>query len=350
MDIKSLILKKLSKDGEVKVADIVKITGFSRAYVSRFFQELKDEGKIVLFGRANKARYVPAVKEVVLKEKEQILTARRLLKNKELSEDIVLDDIKKNTGIFLQSSRNIRQILDYAFTELLNNAIEHSTSKTIEVLMKKDKEAVIFEIIDKGVGIFNHIIRKRGLKNELEAIQDLLKGKQTTAPREHTGEGIFFASKAGDMLTIQSSRKKLIFNNILDDIFIKDTKNIKGTKATFIIGLKSKTDLNKIFRKYSEGLFSFAKTKVVVKLYKIGEDYISRSQARRIFSGLEKFKTIILDFKGVDAVGRSFADEVFRIWKNRHPNVNISYQNANKNIDFIIKGALSQAVGLSTAL
>ncbi len=152
------------------------------------------------------------------------------------------------------------------------------------------------------------------------------------------------------MLTIQSSRKKLIFNNILDDIFIKDTKNIKGTKATFIIGLKSKTDLNKIFRKYSEGLFSFAKTKVVVKLYKIGEDYISRSQARRIFSGLEKFKTIILDFKGVDAVGRSFADEVFRIWKNRHPNVNINYQNANKNIDFIIKGSLSQAVGLSTGL
>lgn len=340
MDIKSLILKKISEAGKVKVADIVKITGFSRAYVSRFFQGLKEEGKIVLLDRANKARYILAEKESVLKEKKEILTAHRLLRNKQLSEDAVLDDIKKNTGIFLHLTKNIRQITDYAFTEMLNNAIEHSNSKTIKVFIKRDKGTVIFDIIDKGIGIFKHIIKKRRLKSELEAIQDLIKGKQTTAPREHTGEGIFFTSKAGDILIIRGSKKKLIFNNILDDIFIKDTKVIKGTKVTFIIGLNSKNNLDKIFRKHSEGLFSFGKTKVAVKLYKIKTDYISRSQARRILSGLEKFKTITLDFKGVDAVGRSFADEVFRVWGKRHPDISINYQNANKNIDFTIKRIL----------
>ena len=60
MDIKELILKKLAKDKEVRAATIVKLTGFSRTYINRFFQELRDEGKIVLVGKANRACYVNA--------------------------------------------------------------------------------------------------------------------------------------------------------------------------------------------------------------------------------------------------------------------------------------------------
>lgn len=341
MDIKSVILKKIAKEGEVKVAEIIKITGFSRAYINRFFQDLKEEGKIVLLGRANKAKYVLAEKENVSRAKSHILSARRFLKNKDLLEDSVLDDLKKNTGIFSRLPKNVQQILDYSFTELLNNAIDHSGSKTIDIGIEREKDRIEFSVVDKGVGIFNHIARKRGLKSELEAIQDLVKGKQTTAPREHSGEGIFFTSKAADMLTIRSSTKKLIFNNIIDDVFVRDAGRIKGTRVAFIISLKSKTSLSRIFEKYSEGLFNFSKTKVLVKLYKIGTEYISRSQARRILSGLEKFKIITLDFKGVDMVGRSFADEIFRAWKGRHPDIKVDYQNANKNIDFTIKKFIS---------
>jgi anti-sigma regulatory factor (Ser/Thr protein kinase) len=342
MDIKSLILEKLAKEGEVKVADIVRATGFSRAYISRFFQELREEGKIILLGQANKARYILAKKEIISKAKSNILSVRRFLPNKKIDEDSVLKEIKKSTGIFSGLSKNVQKITEYAFTEILNNAIEHSGSKTIEAFVKKDKIVLKFIIRDEGVGIFKHIARKRKLKNELEAIQDLIKGKQTTAPKEHSGEGVFFTSKVGDILTIHSSTKKLIFNNILDDIFIKEARKIKGTKVVFVISLDSKNSLNKIFKKYSEGLFNFNKTEVVVKLYKIGTDYISRSQARRILSGLEKFKIITLDFAGVDSVGHSFADEVFRVWKNQHPNIAINYKNANKNIDFTIKRFIKQ--------
>lgn len=341
MNIKSLILNKISKHGETRVADIVKATGFSRAYINRFFQELRNEGKIILLGRANKAKYVLAKKEAVFAAKKQILKFHRILRNKDIHEDIVLDDIKKNTGIFLHLPKNVVNILDYSFTEMLNNAIEHSKSKTIEVIMKRDKETVSFNVIDKGIGIFNNIIKKRKLKNELEAIQDLIKGKQTTMPEEHTGEGIFFTSKAGDILVIQSSKKKLIFNNILNDIFIKDIKNTKGTKVSFAIRVNSKRNLSLIFKEYSEDLFGFSKTKVIVKLYKMDTAFISRSQARRILSGLDKFKIIVFDFEDVDTVGQAFADEVFRVWKSRYSHIHISYRHANENIDFMIKRSLS---------
>ena len=314
MDIKTLILKNLAKRKEIKVAEITKATGFSRAYVNRFFQELKDEGKIMLIGRANKARYVMTGKQT----KAAVLESSRILRNKDISEDLVLDDIKRETGIFLHLPKNVSKIVDYAFTEMLNNAITHSKSETIAMRVKKEDSCLRFQITDRGVGIFNNIIKKRKLKNELEAIQDLLKGKQTTAPEEHTGEGIFFTSKLADNLVIQSSAKKLIFDNILKDIFIKSVKNTRGTKVNFAISAKSKTDLDSVFKKFTADAFAFGKTEVGVNLYKMDTDFISRSQARRILSGLDKFKTIILDFQGVETVGQAFADEVFRVWQKHH--------------------------------
>ena len=53
-----------------------------------------------------------------------------------------------------------------------------------------------FIVNDSGIGIFRNIMQKRNLKSELEAIQDLMKGKTTTMPESHSGEGIFFTSKS----------------------------------------------------------------------------------------------------------------------------------------------------------
>lgn len=334
-DIKKLILEILSKKKEIKVANIVKATGFSRTYINRFFQELKRDNKIILIGKSNKAHYVLAEKSK--ESKKRILSVRRILFNKNLLESIVLDDIKANSGIFHGLSKNIVNILEYAFTEMLNNAIEHSKSKQVKILIKRNKDNVHFQVVDFGIGIFNNIIKKKRLKNELEAIQDLTKGKQTTMPKKHSGEGIFFTSKAGDKLIIWGSNKKLIFDNLLDDIFIKDAKKVKGTKVEFELDIHSKRDLSEVFKQYSSKAFDFSKTKVVIDLYKIDNTYISRSQARRVLVGLDKFKTVTLDFKDVETIGQGFADEVFRVWQNHHPKIKIEFQNANENILFMIK-------------
>ncbi len=339
MEVDKLILGILNKKGEVKASNIVRTTGFSRTYVNRFFQKLRDEGKIILVGKANKARYVLATQQAAMSAKKEILDVTHILQNKNLSEDTVLDGMKKNAGIFIGIPKNISDILDYAFSEMLNNAIEHSQTKTIKAMMERDKNNISFDIIDRGVGIFNNIMKKKNLQSEMEAIQDLLKGKQTTVPQTHSGEGIFFTSKVAEILIIQSSRKKLIFNNLLDDVFIRDIKNMIGTKVAFSISLSSKRRLNDVFRQYTDSSFEFSKTQVTVRLYKMGSQYISRSQARRIISGLNKFKSITLDFKGVKMIGQGFADEIFRVWKLSHPHVSIVTKNSNDNIEFMINRA-----------
>ena len=136
MGTKNLILKEIKQKGKIKTADLVKITGFSRAYINRFIQELKNEGKIVLIGKANRACYSPAEKGAIKKIRREILAIHKIIKNKNLSEDIILDEIKRESGIFIGIKKNISAIFDYAFTEILNNAIEHSRSKDIEIKTK----------------------------------------------------------------------------------------------------------------------------------------------------------------------------------------------------------------------
>ena len=340
MEIKELILNKLAKKKEIKASEIVKETGFTRAYINRFFKELQEEGKIILLGKANRSRYVFADPKVFMQAKKKIKQFHRILVNKDLAEDIILDEAKRETGIFFDIPENVIKIIDYSFTEMLNNAIDHSHSKKIEVTVKKDQENIRFDVFDQGVGIFRDIMKKKKLNSELGAIQELIKGKLTTLPERHTGEGIFFTSRVADMLIIQSSNKKIVFNNILDDTFIKDIKNIKGTQVTFVINAKSKRRLEQIFKKFSGDSYEFSKTRVLVKLYKMGQEYISRSQARRITNNLERFKTITIDFKNVNTVGQAFADEIFRVWQNHHPDIKIVSENANENTELMINRAL----------
>ncbi len=80
-------------------------------------------------------------------------------------------------------------------------------------------------------------------------------------------------------------------------------------------------------------------TAVSVKLYKNNVEYVSRSQARRVVVGLERFKTIELDFQGIDTVGQAFADEIFRVWHVRHRESRIIPTNMNENVEFMVKWA-----------
>jgi anti-sigma regulatory factor (Ser/Thr protein kinase) len=338
MDIKELILKRLKANKQVSSADIIKITGFSREYVGRFFRILQKEGKIALVGKANQARYVTAQLATINAARRQIIQKKIVLQNKNLSEDVILQRLKQETGVWLGLPANISAILDYGFTEMINNAIEHSRSKVITVEIQRDAKRVVFEVADQGVGIFNNIRQQRKLHNTEEAIEGLMKGKQTTLPKAHSGEGIFFSSKAADTLTIQSENTKLEFNNIIGDIFVRsNARQVKGTRVTFFLLLQSKKVLREVFRQYSDDTFAFSKTKVTVKLFAAKDGYLSRSQARRLVSGMDKFKTITLDFKNVTTVGQAFADEVFRVFKQQHPKIVVTPINMNSAVKFMVE-------------
>lgn len=306
----------------------------SREYLSTVLRDLTLSGDLVREGGGRSTFYA-------LPGKIGALTSvvRRHLRNEGLSEDRVLEDIERRAGYIRGLPENVYRIFRYAFTEMLNNAIEHSESLGIDIEIYRSGNNLIFTVEDRGIGVFRNVMAKRGLNSELEAMQDILKGKTTTLPEGHSGEGIFFTSKVGDVFLLESYGLSLRADNIINDVFYQEIPPQKGTKVTFIIALDSDRSSDGVFVQYqtdpAEG--GFDKTEIRVKLYAGGSTYVSRSQARRIMDGLAgKFKTIILDYDQVPTVGQAFVDEIYRVFSRRHPEIDIKSVNANKVIKFMI--------------
>jgi uncharacterized protein (DUF1330 family) len=74
----------------------------------------------------------------------------------------------------------------------------------------------------------------------------------------------------------------------------------------------------------------------VVKLFSYGVRFVSRSEAKRLCDGLERFRHVVLDFAGVEAVGQGFADEIFRVWASQHPEVELSPENMAPPVAFMV--------------
>ena len=77
---------------------------------------------------------------------------------------------------------------------------------------------------------------------------------------------------------------------------------------------------------------------VQIKLFE--DAAITRSGAREVLLGLDEFKSITLDFENVPTIGQAFADEIFRVFIQSHPEIKIKALNANKAVDFLIQRAI----------
>src|SRR3989338_3263195 len=347
MTNKDKILQLIEQKGRVTAREITEVIDVSRQYVNLVISDFVAEGKVAKLGGTRGAFYVS---KAYITEHPEIIpnTLKKRYINKLLEEHKVFLEIEDKLPQLKDLPENVRSIFTFAFSEMFNNAIEHSASKIISVEVTLRGEFLSFIVNDSGVGVFRNIMKKRNLKSEIEAIQDLLKGKTTTMPRTHSGEGIFFTSKTGDMFTLDSFSQMLVINNLTHDISARHRSAVKrGTRVIFKIKTDSDRHLNDVFKKYTnindDSDYGFDKTEIRVKLYTSGGVHISRSQARRILEGLEKFKVILLDFENVPLVGQAFADEIYRVFQNKHPDIVIQEENMSESVKFMVERAKNEA-------
>jgi hypothetical protein len=196
---------------------------------------------------------------------------------------------------------------------------------------------------DHGIGIFHSIASKFGFESESRAVEELMKGKTTTMAERHSGEGVFFTSKVGDFVAFRSHAFELVCDNAHEDVFLRSTRMLRGTEVVFRLARHSRRDLQAVFREYApaEQEYLFEKTRVDVRLYQ--RDYVSRSEARRVAAGLEKFQEAILDFKAVNGIGQGFADELFRVFAAAHPSMRFEVVNATEAVRTMIRHVVDKA-------
>src|SRR3972149_5153184 len=231
---------------------------------------------------------------------------------------------------------NVIDICSYGFTEMFNNVIDHSEAKNAHIWFTRLPTKIRIIIADDGIGIFNKIVRDLGLEDNRQAILELAKGKLTTDPKRHTGEGIFFTSRMFDDYVILSGGVYFSHKTGEEEDWILERERV-GEGTTVVMSLRNRSDrtVKQVFEKFTASPkdFGFNRTIVPVRLAKHGaEQLVSRSQAKRLLARFERFKVVILDFAGIDEIGQAFADEIFRVYSLQHPEVRIVPANAGPEV------------------
>ena len=231
------------------------------------------------------------------------------------------------------------RIMTYAFTEMLNNAIDHSEATHAEISVWSSSARLAFAIGDGGVGVFPRLRTGLGLEDNFTSIQELTKGKRTTAPDRHTGEGIFFSSKAVDLFQLTSAGLRWTVDNIRADVAVGDAPHQPGTLVYAEISPATTRELQQVFQQFTVD-FEFVRTRPVVKLFGLGMTFVSRSEARRLLDGLDEFTEVEVDFNGVTDVGQGFVDELLRVWPTSHPGKRVIPVNMSEAVEFMVRRGL----------
>ena len=336
-DKKQEILDYLEQMGAASARQLCERLGISRQALNLHIRELIRNGKIIKTGATRSARYY------LTESGPQPEKFNKTLRLANLDESAVYDSLATTLNLKSVLSFDQESIVHYGFTEMLNNAIDHSKTDKCEISVSLDAAKIDFKIRDRGIGVFHSIASRFSLEDEHAAMIELIKGKTTTMPDAHSGEGIFFTSKAADKFTLRSHNIQLVWDKFKDDVFVSQPRYSKGTLVHFILSRSSRTKLETVFSRFApkEFDFEFSKTKIMIKLLK--PEYISRSEAKRLVVNLDKFREVELDFKNVAQLGQGFADEVFRIFANKYPQTALKASNTNPSIQAMISHAINSA-------
>lgn len=244
--------------------------------------------------------------------------------------------------LLLNLPDNVSNIWHHGFTEIFNNAVDHSQGVSITVSVHKSALTTQIVIEDDGVGIFQKIQQELDLIDPRLAIFELSKGKLTTDPARHSGEGIFFTSRMMEHFSIRSRQLEFVHDHSEPLDILNDRLEAQTTGTQVIMELRNHTarTTRKVFDDFTtdKDEYAFDKTIVPMRLAVLGTDQlISRSQAKRTLARVEKFKYVVLNFKGVPEIGQAFADEVFRVYKRTHPEIIIAQINASKAVTAMIQ-------------
>lgn len=327
-DISKFIIHHVQKHSQDIVSFIAEKFNISRQRAHEFVKREVRKGNLLQVGQTRATQYF-------LAESKHIKFALKITPS--LAEDQVW--VKYIKPMILKYPDNIYRMCNYGFTEILNNAIDHSEGTAIFVEVKINEKDITFTIWDNGIGIFQKIQNALHLESIRESILHLSKGKFTTDPSKHTGEGIFFTSRIFDKFDILSSDLYYTFRD--EDWILSSEKREsfgQGTSIQMSVLLDSKKTPKEVMDKYAGQEIGFEKTIVAVALSSDPKDpHVSRSQAKRLLMGLDKFKTVVLDFEGVESVGQAFVDEIFRVFQNEHPEIKFSVIRANEEINEMIQ-------------
>lgn len=218
----------------------------------------------------------------------------------------------------------VARMARHAFTELINNAVDHSGGTQVTVSMRQTPLQLQLLVSDDGCGLFERIAGAHAIDDPTLAMLELSKGKLSSQPDRHSGRGLFFTSRLADVFDLHANASAFQYRGWDHRSWHRSRPMARqGTSVYFAIALDTARTLDAVLRAHSldgDG-YGFDRTVVPLRLLVDvdGGALESRAQARRVASRLHQFRRAELDFSGIGELGHGFADELFRVAAQDHP-------------------------------
>lgn len=239
--------------------------------------------------------------------------------------------------------KHVARMVQHGFTELLNNAADHSGGSSVTVSLRQTPTHVQLLVSDDGVGVFDKICSAFELEDPQHAMLELSKGRLTSAPDAHTGRGLFFSSQLADVFDIHANNTAYQ-KRAWESTGWRRGRALprQGSSIYMAIALNTTRTLDGVMQAWStqgDGI-EFDRTVVQLRLL-AGEGLAldSRAQARRVGMRLTTFRRAEIDFDGVTDVGHGFTDELFRVFARANPQIELVATNATPRIQALVKSA-----------
>lgn len=233
----------------------------------------------------------------------------------------------------------VQRMAQHAFTELLNNAIEHSGGQQVTVSMRQTPLQLQLLVSDDGCGLFQRIAESFAIDDPQLAMLELSKGKLTSAPDCHSGHGLFFSARLADVFDIHANAAAFQRRSWESRPWRAGRPATRqGTSIYLAIQLDTPRTLDAVLRAHSvQGQYHFDRTEVPLHL--LGgatRSLASRADARRVAARLAGFQRAELSFEGVDDIGHGFADELFRVFQRDNPALQLVPVGMNRGVQAMV--------------
>lgn len=332
--LREFILTHVTENPKTIGAITAKEFGISRQAVSRHLKALIEEGLLSATGYTSNR---------IFRLRERLVNRFFSGIDEDAAEDVMWTESVEPSLAELNLKKNVLGICEYGFTEMMNNVISHSQADDTCVSIRCTAVRLKITVSDTGIGIFKKIQDDFNLSNPLHALFELSKGKLTSDKSNHSGEGIFFTSKMFDSFSIWSGNLFFAKFKQRNEGWLTETDGerefFEGTQIGMEISFNSERAMREVFEEYAaeNTEWSFSKTHLLLNMLRHeGGNLLSRSKAKRLLARMDQFKEVVLDFKDISYIGQAFADQVFRVFRSKHPEVLIHAVNTTEDIDKMI--------------
>lgn len=226
----------------------------------------------------------------------------------------------------------VQRMAQHAFTELVNNAIDHSEGTQVTVSMRQTPAQLQLLVSDDGCGLFRRIEESFDITEPAFAMLELAKGRLTSQPGRHCGQGLVVTSQLADVFDLRANaaafqRREWATASWQGMPVQAALADRPGTSVYLAIALDTARTLDSVQRAQSADACSLAfdRTRVPLRLVASGAmpALASRADARRVAARLAAFRRAEIDFSGLGEVGHAFAHELFSVYRREHPEVEL---------------------------